>query len=234
MRIHKREAERIYCELTAWSKYASKGFTGEYPDMPAEISDRDADCWEPLLAIADAAGGDWPELARDAAVFLVRRGKEQLQTHGVELLQHILEAFGDEDRMWTEKLLKILHDRDESPWTEDGRKPALNDRRLANMLRPYRIKSRTVRIGEHVAKGYLATDFVDAWNRYLDPSQAERYKRYKRYNIDNQNNNVTDVTDVSVRSGNGGYARHSQGGRNDQHRASAIRFTARPSRSRVP
>ena len=48
VRIHKRQAEQIYCGLTAWSKYASKGFTGEYPDTPSEISDRDADCWEPL------------------------------------------------------------------------------------------------------------------------------------------------------------------------------------------
>ena len=51
-----------------------------------------------------------------------------------------------------------------------GRKPELNGRRLATMLRRYHIKSRTVRIGEHVAKGYLAADFVDTWNRYLDPS----------------------------------------------------------------
>ena len=149
----------------AWSKHTSKGFTGKYPEMSSEISDRDADCWEPLLAIAGAAGGDWPQLARDAAVFLVRRGKERLQTTGVELLQHILEAFGDGVRLWTEKLLKHLHDRDESPWAEDGKKPALSDRRLANMLKLYGIKSRTVRIGEYTAKGYLAADFVDDWAR---------------------------------------------------------------------
>ena len=80
--------------------------TGKYEDMPAEISDRDEDCWEALLAIADDAGGDWPELARHAAVDLVRQGRELSQTSGVELLQHILEAFGDEDRLWTEKLLR--------------------------------------------------------------------------------------------------------------------------------
>ena len=54
------------------------------------------------------AGGDWPQACRDAAVYLVRRGKERTKTSGVELLLHILEAFGDEDRLWTEKLSDTL------------------------------------------------------------------------------------------------------------------------------
>ena len=202
VRLHKQEAGPLYGGLAAWATFVSKQFSGVYPDMPAEISDREADCWEPLLAIADAAGSDWPEMARDAAVSLVRRGKEQLQTTGIELLQHILEAFGDDEKMWTSKLLKALCERDESPWAEDGKRPTLNDRRLGKMLTPYGIKSKDVRIGDLNRKGYLAEDFVDAWNRYLDPSQAERYKRYKRYKIDNENKNVADVADVADRSGN--------------------------------
>ena len=38
------------------------------PAMPLE--DRAADTWEPLIAVADLAGGDWPALARHAAVAL--------------------------------------------------------------------------------------------------------------------------------------------------------------------
>ena len=41
------------------------------PDMPLGIEDRNADVWEPLLAIAEAAGGDWPQRAREAAIALV-------------------------------------------------------------------------------------------------------------------------------------------------------------------
>ena len=168
--------------------------------MPAEITDRDADCWEPLLAIADAAGGDWPERAREAAVYLVRRGHENIRTDGVELLEHILEAFGDEDRLWTEKLLRHLIDRDESPWADIRGKP-LTDRGLADRLRAYKIKSRQVRIGELNRKGYLAADFQDAWNRYLRTSLAKPYKRYKRYISDNKTKNVGDVADVGDRAG---------------------------------
>ena len=33
-----------------------------WPDLPAEIQDRDADIWEgALVAVADAVGGEWPE-----------------------------------------------------------------------------------------------------------------------------------------------------------------------------
>jgi hypothetical protein len=40
------------------------------PAIPAALNDRAADIWEPLLAIADCAGGDWPALAREAALAL--------------------------------------------------------------------------------------------------------------------------------------------------------------------
>jgi uncharacterized protein DUF3631 len=35
--------------------------------MPDALHDRAQDNWEPLIAIADLAGGGWPKLARDAA-----------------------------------------------------------------------------------------------------------------------------------------------------------------------
>ena len=206
-RIHKHEARPIFDELELWCASAAKRIavkmTGKYEDMPAEISDRDEDCWEALLAIADDAGGDWPELARHAAVDLVRQGRELSQTSGVELLQHILEAFGDEDRLWTEKLLKHLHDRDESPWAEEGRKPALTETKLASLLRPYGIKSKQIRIGDLNRRGYVAEDFVDNWKRYLDPSQASRYSRYTRYIFDNETNFVAPVAPVAPVAGNG-------------------------------
>jgi hypothetical protein len=45
------------------------------------------DKWHPLFAIADAAGGEWPEPARAAAVELEERGEEQEPAHIVVLRQ---------------------------------------------------------------------------------------------------------------------------------------------------
>ena len=200
-RIHRSQARPIYDDLAAWCAYTAQKIAGKYPDMPAEITDRDADCWEPLLAIADAAGGDWPERAREAAVYLVRRGHENIRTSGIELLEHILEAFGEDDRLWTEKLLGHLTDRDESPWADIRGKP-LTDRGLADRLRPYKIKSKQVRIGELNRQGYLAADFQDAWSRYLGRAAGDKpYKRYKPYIFDNKTKFVGDVGDVGDRAG---------------------------------
>jgi hypothetical protein len=40
------------------------------PDVPEGLGNRPAALWEPLFAIADAAGGPWPALARQACVDL--------------------------------------------------------------------------------------------------------------------------------------------------------------------
>jgi Protein of unknown function (DUF3631) len=40
--------------------------------MPLNVEDRPADLWEPLLAIADAAGGDWPKRAREACLDMLQ------------------------------------------------------------------------------------------------------------------------------------------------------------------
>src|SRR5688572_4483812 len=37
------------------------------PPIPSTLNDRAADIWEPLFALADLAGGQWPELARQAS-----------------------------------------------------------------------------------------------------------------------------------------------------------------------
>src|SRR4029079_15830588 len=117
-------------------------------------------CWEPLIAIADEAGSDWPKRARAAAVFLAGRAKDEALTKGVELLEHIRDAFGDEEKIWTTILLERLIARDESPWKDVRGKP-LDDRGLASRLKEYGIKSRDVWIAGKTKKGYHASDFND-------------------------------------------------------------------------
>jgi hypothetical protein len=163
----------LYHRLSAWCK--SLDLTNVEPDMPATVMDRAAECWEPLLAVADAAGGNWPDLARQAAVHFVQGGRDETTSPGIELLSHIQEAFGDADALWTETLLERLHQRSESPWKEIHGKP-LNDRGLAQRLKNYRdadgrpIKSRDVKLDGANRKGYRAEQFQDVWRRYLGTS----------------------------------------------------------------
>jgi uncharacterized protein DUF3631 len=69
-RLHDKDTDRVRSLIEVWAR--SFWCDGEvWPDLPIEIQDRDADVWEPLLAIADAIGGDWPAKARVTAVTLV-------------------------------------------------------------------------------------------------------------------------------------------------------------------
>ena len=196
-RIHPAQAEPIREALAEWCAEHAETLTDSEPDLPEGIEDRTADCWEPLLAIADMAGGEWPAKARAAAVALTRSAIEDSTSRGVSLLEHVREAFDGETHIATAVLLDLLRDRDELPWKDIKGKP-LDSRGLAVRLKGYGIKSKTVRIGETTAKGYDSTDFADAWKRYLPSPEPVRHKGNIRHIFDNKNNFVTDVTDVTA------------------------------------
>jgi hypothetical protein len=65
-----------------------------------------------------------------------------------------------------------LQELPEAPWAElVGGKP-LNARGLAKRLAGYDVKSKTVRVGERVVRGYVREDLSDAWDRYLPPTDS--------------------------------------------------------------
>jgi hypothetical protein len=167
-RSHAAEGHALRDRLARWAGTVLDAVTEAWPAMPSDIKDRDADVWEALLAVADAAGEMWPERARVAAVALVALSKESTPSLGIRLLSDIRKAFGDADVLSTDCLLKALIEGDESLWADIKGKP-LNDRGLAKRLRDYEIKPKVVRIGDATPRGYARTDFHDAWKRYLAP-----------------------------------------------------------------
>ena len=134
--------------------------------MPDGIDDRNADVWEPLLAVADLAGGEWPKQARVAAVTVVTDSKAGVPSLGIRLLADLRDIFGDQMAMSTDDILKALHRIEDAPWA-DLRGTPLNARGLSNRLGRYQIKRSDVRIGEWHGKGYKREDLWDAWTRYL-------------------------------------------------------------------
>jgi hypothetical protein len=118
--------------------------------------------------VADAAGSDWPERARVAAVALVADSKRETPSLGIRLLSDLRHVFGDDDYISTEQIISKLTNMDEAPWADIGGK-SMDSRSLANRLRRYDIKSRNVRIGTSIAKGYSRADLHEVWKRYLPP-----------------------------------------------------------------
>jgi hypothetical protein len=165
--------EVLQDRLAAWAAPLIDEMKKARPEMPTGIEDRAADCWEPLLAVADAAGGHWPDIARTAAVALVAAARDANPSLGILLLEHCRTAFAEADRLTTDQLLLRLHDLPESPWRNMKGKP-LDDRGLAVRLRRYEVKPKVIRFGQTTARGYLREDFEDVWPRYLPaPSPQE-------------------------------------------------------------
>jgi len=141
------------------------------PTMPLE--DRAADTWEPLIAVADLAGADWPALARSAAVILTHdRDQAASVSDRIRLLADCRAAFGTADALPTTTLISRLRSDPESPWSDHG-PGGITAMKLAELLREYDIRSANIRFGEPIgqAKGYHRADFADAWARYCPPAQ---------------------------------------------------------------
>src|SRR5215470_5955293 len=94
--------------LARWA--AQVGPTIAWPMMPPGVEDRDADVWEALIAVADAAGGDWPRLAREAAKALIQESKDREPSLGILLLAHFRdEVFRDPgiEQLTTDAVLQV-------------------------------------------------------------------------------------------------------------------------------
>ena len=160
-RLNAPQGAEIRRRLVEWAQTIPMA----WPEMPAEIADRDADCWEPLIAVADAAGGSWPERARCSAVTLVTDAKAAPPSIGVRLLTDLRTVFDEteSEHIFTEDILAALVEMDLAPWG-DIRGRALDARSLSRRLTKYGISPRLVRIGERVARGYTRGDLSDAWS----------------------------------------------------------------------
>ena len=134
------------------------------PELPA-LNDRAADNWRPLIAIADSAGGTWPEAARGAASTL--SGEEDDGAVNVALLRDIRAAFGDDEEIRSIDLVNKLTADPERPWAEWKHGRPLTQKQLGSLLSSFRLTSVTVRVpGYKDAKGYCRRDFEEAWSAY--------------------------------------------------------------------
>ena len=194
LKHHPAQAKPIMEKLVEWCAKISGDLLVYEPEMPDTITDRAHDIWEPLIAIADMAGDDWPARARAAAVYLIGAAEDDTMSSGCELLAHIRDAFLNAGKIWSTTLCQRLRDREESPWADIKGKP-IDERGLAIRLKPYRIKSRDVRIDGMVRKGYERSDFDDTWKRFLPVLSATSATRAT--NLINKNNFVADVADVA-------------------------------------
>lgn len=144
------------------------------PLIPAGLSDRQADILEPLLAIADAAGGSWPDSARAAALVLAR-GDEDADV-SIELLRDLSEFVSQalpDDAISSEALIQYLTADSDRPWADwRGGKP-ITARGLARILGPLGAHPDRHETKRGRVRGYRVSALRDALVRYL-PDYASK------------------------------------------------------------
>jgi hypothetical protein len=168
------EARDLADQLAAWTCEVAGRIGQPWPEMPPGVTDRAADVWEALIAVADLAGDEWPDRARVAAVTVVTDAMGDRPSLGVQLLSDLWEIFQEEGvtGLPTVLILERLTTLEESPWGDLRGKP-LDARGLARRLSKYGVKPKPIRVGSLVVKGYDATDLYDPWARYLSRSHIE-------------------------------------------------------------
>jgi hypothetical protein len=162
-------------KMARWAVDNEQTLRASDPDV-GKLQNRVADNWRPLLAIADVAGGVWPERIRAiAAVAVAARAEQSVR---VELLIDIRAAFetNDTDTMFSEDLVAYLVGLEGHPWVEWKNGKPLTKASLARLLNPFEIYPDQVRIGATTRKGYHLRQFKDAFDRYT-PSQIETTKQ---------------------------------------------------------
>ena len=171
------ELRLLVSHIERWVTDEGPRLAAGFPSIPDGLSgDRAADNWMPLLAIADALGGAWPEHARQAALAFSGQAALENESIKVELLTDIqmLYARDDVDRLASSDLCDRLAVMEERPWSEWKKGKPMTPSQLARQLKPFGVFSRTIRLaGQGTVKGYLIKDFADAFERYLPPFLSE-------------------------------------------------------------
>ena len=162
-------------QATRWAADHLNTLRASDPMTPEALHDRAADCWRPLLAVADVVGGVWPECARAAALALT--GEAEDEDIGTKLLIDIKVVFEHEgypEMLGSTAIVDALVSLEDRPWKEWSHGRPLSTAKLARLLKGYGVlPAGDIRIGSKVVKGYRRAAFSESWERYIADHTSE-------------------------------------------------------------
>ena len=171
---NRHEADELRQRCQQWADEFRSKQVRVSPNFPDSLDGRQQDICEPLLAIADELGGDWPHGLRDALTTLLASRQRHLQSPENELLRavqkYVLERNLDE--FLSLDFCNWANAQEETPWSAKPLTPA----KLAEMLRIYDLHpgqiNRIVNGKQKNCRGYAVAAFQHVFNRYLNTTPA--------------------------------------------------------------
>ncbi len=165
------QLEPIRRKALRWAADYRSTLRSAIPVVPEPLNDRAQDLWRPLVAIAETVGGDWPERAHRAALELSDPTPEP-NRGAVQLLHDVRTVFRQQhaERLASEEIVTELANMEHRRCAEAIHRGTITKVELARSFAPFGIRPRVIRHGKgQVRRGYLASDFSDAFARYLEP-----------------------------------------------------------------
>jgi len=179
-RLDRLDLEELRRKCARWGADHLEELRKADPEISDGLSDRAADNWRPLLAIADVAGGEWPARAREAAEILSGSNRDGNGDGSarIKLLEDLSELFESGEKLSSEEIVEALAQKEDRPWPEWNRGQPISHRGLAKLLEPFEVRPKQLWLDDrdqHKKKkrGYEKADFKDAWKRYLDPPSLD-------------------------------------------------------------
>jgi Protein of unknown function (DUF3631) len=193
--LHASELRELARVAELWAEQNKNALITAEPKAPPGIVDRRLSNWRPLLAVADAAGGEWPTKIRDVAVWLEAQQEQEGELRILSDCKEVWDLHPDRDFFPTEDLLSELNDREHWPWAAWNNGDGLNSTQLAAQLKVFEVRPEQRRIKQPLfdsgkpKRGYERISFVRAWRDYGLTQEACLVPKRRRV--------VTDVTSVT-------------------------------------
>jgi putative DNA primase/helicase len=141
------------------------------PDMGALVN-RPAMNWRPIYAVAELAGGDWPERARKAAEAAARtRSDHDIKVELIIDIKAVMDADPQAKEWPSAMLAEQLAKMEGRPWGEFGKaqKP-ITQNAVARLLKPFAIAP--TNIGPNRSRGYCRWQFEEVFAAYASPPSS--------------------------------------------------------------
>jgi len=134
--------------------------------FPDEINDRDVNNWFPLLTLAKVFGCF--DEAKQAAIVLSQPDAGQGENTKITILEDIYDYFQERNAeyFWTKDMLLWLSALEERPYSEWNRGKGMTARNLGKIISDFGAKSKPIRIGGSVSKGFYRKDLEECFLAY--------------------------------------------------------------------
>jgi len=163
---HVERSETFRDALTDWAAENSDYISQMTLDGPTGASDRAQDNWTPLVRVAAAMGGEWPDRAMKAFSKLEVKDKDDTASSiGLDLLKdiHTIMSQYSVQEMGAAQITKALISLPDTEWRSLQYGKPITSKRLNQKLREYQIRP----VKRRDSNVYLFSDIEDNLRRYL-------------------------------------------------------------------